>query len=171
MAATAAAAACLLLATVPAWARAAALDARAAAPRTAIVVVDGVPGSTALLSGDYAKGLAQSLAAYQRAPGRNVVPLAVNLCAAHVMLGQESQARAECARALKAAGRLPVAGLSREQYRAVALVNRGVLHQLRGDVAAAGADFDAAAGLFPGLGVAHSNLQQLADAADAAGRD
>ncbi len=162
MVATAAAAACLLLATVPAWAHAATPDARVSATRTAVVVVHGVPGSEALLAGDYAKGLAQSLAAYQRTPGLNVAPLAVNLCAAHVMLGQQARAEAECARAVAAAGRPRVAGLTRDQYRAVALVNRGVLHQLHGDVAAAGQDFDAAARLFPGLGVARSNLGRLA---------
>ena len=69
------AAACMLVLCSAGFARPAAAnaakDAREPASSMALVVFEGVPGSEALLRGDYEAGLQQSLEATERSPGRH----------------------------------------------------------------------------------------------------
>jgi tetratricopeptide (TPR) repeat protein len=146
----------------------AAPDARQPGTHLSLVVIEGVPGSAALLRGDYETGLAESLAALDAASGRRM-QLANNICAAQSMLGNYEQAAAYCDLAL---GIRPTGAAGAAQvrlYRAVALVNRGVLQALQGDVAGAAADFGGAARGYASLGVARSN-HALLRSPDRAGR-
>lgn len=150
------------LAAPQAWAvEGAAADARAAAPPLSLVVIEGMPGSEALLRGDYESGLAELLAAHAAAPERNVVPLASNICAAQVKLAQYAQAAVSCERAVGGPAAAGSTGAEARLLQAAALVNRGVLRVLRGDAAGADADFDRAARRYIGLAVARSNLARM----------
>ncbi len=131
-----------------------------------LVVFEGVPGSDALLRGDYELGLRQSLDAYDGGPGRHAVELTNNLCVAHAKLGDLAAASEHCERAMEARIRGGNGMLESQHYRAVVLVNRGVLHSVQGEMAAAGADFAEAGRGFPQLGVARSNLLRLGEAGE-----
>ena len=124
--------------------------------RVALVVFQDLPGSSAILRGDYSGGLDSAQAALERSPRLHVVELEANICAARVMLRQLEAANSSCEAALEDTP--PVGGaFSRQQYRAVAHVNHGVAHLLQGDSEFAVKEFRQAKRLFPSLGVASSN--------------
>jgi tetratricopeptide (TPR) repeat protein len=143
-----------LLATQALASQGEAPDAREPASRMSLIVIEGVPGSDALLRGDYETGLSESLASLERSPNRRVAELSSNICAAQAKLGEFDSATGYCELALSAQPSL----LSARQHEAIALVNRGVVQALRGERTAASADFGRAADLFTGLGVARSNF-------------
>jgi tetratricopeptide (TPR) repeat protein len=124
--------------------------------RVALVVFQDLPGSTAILRGNYSEGLDRAQAALERSPRMHVVELEANICAARVMLRQLEAANSSCEAALEAQPPV-VAAFSRQQYRAVAHVNHGVAHLLQGDSEFAFKEFSRARSLFPSLGVASSN--------------
>jgi tetratricopeptide (TPR) repeat protein len=124
--------------------------------RVALIVFEDLPGSSAILRGNYSEGLDRAQAALERSPRTHVVELEANICAAQVMLRQLEAANSSCEAAL--AGRPPDgATFSRKHYRAVAHVNHGVAHLLQGDSEFAIQEFSRARRLFPSLGVASSN--------------
>ena len=130
--------------------------------RIALVVFQDLPGSSAILRGNYQEGLDQAQSALERRPRIHAVELAANICAARVMLQQLGEANSSCEAAL--AGRPPTsAAFSRKQYRAVAHVNHGVAHLLQGDSEFAVEEFSRARNLFPSLGVASSNRSMAAN--------
>ena len=146
----------LLMASANAREQMTAPDARSRASSVALVVYQDLPGSAAILSGDFEEGLDRSLAALERAPNRHAMELATNICAARVKLGQLEEANSSCESAL--ARRPPAGSLwSLKQYRAVAHVNHGVVHLVQGDREFAVQEFSRARNLFPSLGVASSN--------------
>jgi len=137
-------------------------DAHARASSVALVVFQDLPGGAAILSGDYQRGLDESLRAAARSPNRHAMEFATNICAARVKLGLLEAANESCESAL--AGR-PRAGSnwSLKQYRAVAHVNHGVVHLVQGDREIAVQEFSLARWLYPSLGVASSNRSLAKD--------
>ena len=129
-------------------------DAREPASRMSLIIIEGVPGSDALLRGDYETGLSEALASLERLPNRRVAELSSNICAAQAKLGAFDRATDYCEIALSARPSM----LSVRQHEAIALVNRGVVQALKGERVAANADFGRAADLFGSLGVARSNF-------------
>jgi len=139
-------------------------DARQPASSMSLVVFEDVPGSEALLRGDYEAGLGESLEAAQRSSRRRAFQLASNVCVAQLKLGRMQAAREQCGRVAEAALD-PREGLATVQlHHAVALVNQGVLLSVQGDVEAASERFDEARRRFPELGVARSNLLWISTA-------
>lgn len=137
-------------------------DAFDKSPQVAVVVFDGLPGASAILAGNYERGLEQSLAAVAERPGRNAMAMAANICAASIKLGRLEAANASCESAL--ASRPPVGALlTTRQHLAVAHVNHGVVHYVQGDHEFAVQEFKQARMLFPSLGVASSNLALARD--------
>jgi tetratricopeptide (TPR) repeat protein len=129
-------------------------DAREPASRMSLIVIEGFPGSDALLRGDYEAGLAEALASLEQSPNRRVAELSNNICAAQARLGEFDRAKDYCEIALSTRP----SKLSLRQHEAIALVNRGVVQALQGERVAANADFGRAADLFVSLGVARSNF-------------
>jgi tetratricopeptide (TPR) repeat protein len=150
-----------LLATQAMAGRGEAPDAREPASRMSLIIIEGLPGSDALLKGDYEAGLSEALAALERSPNRRVAELSNNICAAQAKLGEFDRATDYCEIALSTRPSM----LSMQQHEAIALVNRGVVQALQGERVAANADFGRAADLFVDLGVARSNfaMTQAAD--------
>lgn len=134
-------------------------DAREPSQQLALVVFEGVPGSEALLHGDYVAGLRQSLEAYGRAPARHAFQLASNVCVARLKLGQLEAAEEHCSQVMDQSIDRRVGVVMTQRYQAVALVNHGVLLSAQGDDEGAGAQFAEARRKFPELGVARSNLE------------
>lgn len=141
-----------------------AADARRPVPPMSLVVIEDLPGSDAILGGDYGTGLGQALAALEAAPGRRVVPLATNICAAQAMLGDYEQASAWCERAVAGRAAAGSNGAEARLFQAAALVNRGVLRALQGNRPAAEADFDSATRHYASLAVARGNLERIRSA-------
>lgn len=137
-------------------------DARARASSVALVVFQELPGGAAILSGDYQRGLDESLRAAARSPHRHAMEFATNICAARVKLGLLEAANESCESAL---ARRPPTGSnwSLNQYRAVAHVNHGVVHLVQGDREIAVQEFSRARRLYRSLGVASSNRSLAED--------
>ena len=142
----------------------AAKDAREPASSMALVVFEGVPGSEALLRGDYEAGLQQSLEATERSPGRHAFELASNVCVAQIKLGDMGAAWQHCSRVIERTVDRRAGVVMAQRLRAVALVNHGVLLSAQGDVEAASLQFEEARRKFPELAVAGSNLQLVGSA-------
>lgn len=141
-----------------------ALDARDPAASMALVVFEGVPGSDALLRGDYETGLRLSLEAAERAPGRHAFELASNVCVAQLKLGDIEAARQHCRQVIQRPVDRREGVVMAQRFKAVALVNHGVLLSAQGDVDAASMQFEEARRKFPELAVAGSNLQHVGSA-------
>jgi tetratricopeptide (TPR) repeat protein len=136
-------------------------DAHARASSVALVVFQNLPGGAAILSGDYQRGLDESLRAAARSPHRHPMEFATNICAARVKLGLLEAANESCESAL---ARPPTgSNWSLNQYRAVAHVNHGVVHLVQGDREIAVQEFSRARRLYPSLGVASSNRSLAED--------
>lgn len=162
------AAACMLALCGAALAQAAAADpaqdAREPASSMALVVFEGVPGSEALLRGDYEAGLQQSLEATERSPGWHAFELASNVCVAQLKLGDMDAARQHCSRVVERTVDRREGVVMAQRLKAVALVNHGVLLSAQGDTQAASLQFEEARRKFPELAVAGSNLQLVGSA-------
>jgi tetratricopeptide (TPR) repeat protein len=134
-------------------------DAREPAGSLALVVFEGVPGSEALLRGDYEAGLRESLEALERSGGRHAFQLSSNLCVAQLKLGRMEAARQHCGQLIEHQPDRREGVVMAQRYQAVARVNHGVLLSAQGDTDGASAQFEQARRQFPELGVARSNLQ------------
>lgn len=139
-------------------------DAREPAASMALVVFEGVPGSEALLHGDYEGGLRQSLEASVRGTGRHAFELASNICVAQLKLGELEAAREHCGEVIELRVDRREGVVMAERFKAVALVNHGVLLSAQGDPQAARLHFEEARRKFPELAVAGSNLQHVGSA-------
>jgi tetratricopeptide (TPR) repeat protein len=153
----------VLCGTVPAQPATAkpAQDARDPAESMALVVFEGVPGSEALLRGDYEAGLRESLEALERNGTRHAFQLSSNLCVAQLKLGDMEAARRHCGRLIESQPDRRVGAVMAQRYKAVARVNHGVLLGAQGDTDGASAEFEQARRQFPELGVARSNLERV----------
>jgi len=140
-------------------------DAREPAASMALVVFEDVPGSDALLRGDYETGLRQSLEASEHWWDRHAFELANNVCVAQLKLGRMEAAQESCGQVVEHRPNGRPTGTLARRFEAVALVNHGVLLSARGDVERAGTQFERASRQFPELGVARSNLQFVGGAA------
>jgi Flp pilus assembly protein TadD len=138
-----------------------ALDAREPAGSMALVVFEGVPGSQALLRGDYEAGLRESLDALERTGSRHAFQLSSNLCVAQLKLGRMEAARQHCGQVIESRPDRREGVVMAQRYQAVARVNHGVLLGAQGDTVGARAQFEQARRQFPELGVARSNLQHV----------
>jgi hypothetical protein len=158
------AAALCSLALGQAAAASAAQDARQPASSMSLVVFEDVPGSEALLRGDYEAGLGESMEAAERSARRRAFQLASNVCVAQLKLGRMQAAREQCGRVAETSLDSREGRAMARRHHAVALVNQGVLLSVQGDVEAASEHFDEARRRFPALGVARSNLQRISSA-------
>jgi len=136
-------------------------DAREPSNSMALVVFEGVPGSEALLRGDYEAGLRQSLEAAERSQVRHAFQLANNICVAQLKLGDMEAAQEQCGQVIEHRIDRREGAVMAQRYLAVALVNHGVLLGAQGDMEGAGERFEEARRKFPELGVARSNLQRV----------
>jgi hypothetical protein len=125
-------------------------------------------GGTALVSGDYATAIKQ-LGSSATLSTLDPSPLSNNRCVAFALTKQWESARAACDQAVRDA-RLEKTTLPSYQswarklandYLAVALSNRAVLHWLSSDSAAAATDLKKAEGLAPKAAFVARNLSAL----------
>ena len=131
-------------------------DAREKSPALALVVFLDSPGSAEILDGNFQEGLDKAFAALDRRTYRHELELTTNMCAAQVKLGQLEAANTNCEAAL--AAEQPANAVIRDKSSAMAHVNHGVVHFVQGDYEFAEKEFRRAKMLYPGLGVAASNL-------------
>ncbi len=120
------------------------------------------PGGKEIAAGDYDTAIVRATSAVARTDAAAALVAATNLCVAYTVTGAFEPAKRSCDRALTLARRAdgPSRTLRNETgATAKALLNRGVLRAVSGDVARAAADFRAA---LRGAGsAADRNLAQL----------
>jgi hypothetical protein len=148
--------------------------AQAAEPSHPFVLTaySDAPGGAAILSGNYTEAVAAA-----RRPSVDLISdlpaVQTNLCIAYTQLRQWDSARSACNAAVSAAREadMPIfstaAFTGRNNYIAVALSNRAVLHWLASDAAAAATDLKKAGMLAPNADFVSRNLDALQASHDA----
>ena len=128
---------------------------------------DSAEGSK-ILSGSYQKAIDKIT---QKIHGDDSLHVKTNLCVAYTKAGDIAAAEAACDAAVVAAKSfrkvrrsgfaVETSSQVRSRYMAIALSNRGVLNAVKGNFAAARADFDAALAQQARVSSVHANLQKL----------
>ncbi|HUI61243.1 MAG TPA: hypothetical protein VLX90_13530 [Steroidobacteraceae bacterium] len=133
-----------------------------------LTAYSNVQGGQQLLNGEYMAAL-EDLGPRGSAISRNPTTISNNLCVAYSMTHQWDAARAACDRAVKEAVRerldVPTYMIwsrkAQDEYVAVALSNRAVLHWLSSEPAEAHSDMQRAAALSPRADFVTRNLTAL----------